>query len=122
MLLAVLEKRCGFKLGAKDVFLNLAGGMRIGDPAMDLAVCCVILSSNVDMAISPRDCFAAELGLGGEVRPVRGVELRVAEADRLGFERIFVSKYAVRALDRKRFGLQIVPVGMVDEAFRALFA
>ena len=122
MLLAVLEKRCGFKLGAKDVFLNLAGGMRIGDPAMDLAVCCAILSSNVDMAISPRDCFAAELGLGGEVRPVRGVEQRVAEADRLGFERIFVSKYAVRALDRKRFGLQIVPVGMVDEAFRALFA
>ena len=122
MLLAVLEKRCGFKLGAKDVFLNLAGGMRISDPAIDLAVCCAILSSNVDMSISPRICFAGELGLGGEVRPVRGVEQRVAEADRLGFERIFVSKYAVRALDRRRYHIDIVPVGVIEEAFRALFA
>ncbi len=122
MLLAVLEKRCGFKLGVKDVFLNLAGGLRVSDPAMDLAVACAILSSNVDIAISPRDCFAAELGLNGEVRPVSRVEQRIAEADRLGFERIFISKYNSREIDRKRYHIQIVPVGVIEEAFRALFA
>lgn len=122
MLLAVLEKRCGFKLGAKDVFLNLAGGLRVSDPAMDLAVACAILSSNVDIAISPRDCFAAELGLNGEVRPVSRVEHRIAEADRLGFERIFISKYNSREIDRKRYHIQIVSVGVIEDAFRALFA
>ena len=122
MLLAVLEKRCGFKLGAKDVFLNLAGGMRVSDPAMDLAVACAILSSNVDIAISPRDCFAAELGLNGEVRPVSRVDQRIAEADRLGFERIFVSKYNQREVDRKRYRIRVVSVGVIEEAFRALFA
>ncbi len=122
MLLAVLEKRCGFKLGVKDVFLNLAGGLRVSDPAMDLAVACAILSSNVDMAISPRDCFAAELGLNGEVRPVSRVEQRIAEADRLGFERIFVSKYNGREIDRRRYHIQIVAAGVIEEVFRALFA
>ena len=122
MLLAVLEKRCGFKLGVKDVFLNLAGGLRVSDPAMDLAVACAILSSNVDIAISPRVCFAAELGLNGEVRPVSRVEQRIAEADRLGFERIFISKYNSREIDRKRYQIQIVPVGVIEEAFRSLFA
>ena len=122
MLLAVLEKRCGFKLGAKDVFLNLAGGLRVNDPALDLAVACAILSSNVDMAISPRDCFAAELGLNGEVRPVSRVEQRIAEADRLGFERIFVSKYSIREIGSRSHHIQIVPVGVIEEAFRALFA
>lgn len=122
MLLAVLEKRCGFKLGAKDVFLNIAGGLRVNDPAIDLAVACSILSSNVDIAISPRICFAAELGLSGEVRPVSRVEQRIAEADRLGFEKIFISKYNVRSLDRKRYGIEIVAVSVIEEAFRALFA
>ncbi len=122
MLLAVLEKRCGFKLGAKDVFLNLAGGMRVSDPAIDLAVACAVLSSNVDIAISPRICFAAELGLSGEVRPVSRVEQRIAEADRIGFERIFISKYNSREIDPKRYRIQIVPVGVIEEAFRALFA
>ena len=122
MLLAVLEKRCGFKLGAKDVFLNLAGGLRVSDPAMDLAVACAILSSNVDIAISPRDCFAAELGLNGEVRPVSRVDQRIAEAERLGFERIFVSKYSSREIDRRRHRIQIVAVGVIEDAFRALFA
>lgn len=122
MLLAVLEKRCGFKLGVKDVFLNLAGGLRVSDPAMDLAVCCAILSSNVDIAISPRYCFAAELGLNGEVRPVSRVEQRIAEAARLGFERIFVSKYNLREVDCRRYGIDIVAVGVIEEAFRALFA
>lgn len=118
MLLAVLEKRCGFKLGAKDVFLNIAGGLRVSDPAIDLAVACAVLSSNVDIPISPRVCFAAELGLSGEVRPVSRLEQRIAEADRLGFERIFISKYNLRGLDRKRFGIEVVPVSVIEEAFR----
>ena len=122
MLLAVLEKRCGFKLGAKDVFLNIAGGIRVSDPAIDLAVACSVLSSNVDMPISPRYCFAAEMGLSGEVRPVSRVEQRIAEADRIGFEKIFVSKYNMRGINKKRFGLQIVEVAVIEEAFRALFA
>ena len=123
MLLAVLEKRCGFKLGAKDVFLNLAGGLRVSDPAMDLAVACAILSSNVDIAVSPRDCFAAELGLNGEVRPVSRVAQRIAEADRLGFERIFISKYNSRDLSASAVRhIKVVPVGVIEEAFRALFA
>ena len=122
MLLAVLEKRCGFKLGAKDVFLNIAGGLRVNDPAIDLAVACSILSSNVDIPISPRICFAAELGLSGEVRPVARVEQRIAEANRLGFEKIFISKYNLRELDVKRFHIEIVAVSVIEEAFRSLFA
>ncbi len=122
MLLAVLEKRCGFKLGAKDVFLNIAGGLKVNDPAMDLAVLCSILSSNIDMPISPRYCFAAEMGLSGEVRPVTRVEQRIAEADRLGFEKIFISSYSAKSIDKKRFGIEIVPVGVIEEAFRKLFA
>ena len=122
MLLAVLEKRCGFKLGAKDVFLNIAGGIRVSDPAIDLAVAGSILSSNVDIPISPRFCFAAEMGLSGEVRPVSRVEHRIAEADRLGFEKIFISKYNARSLNKKRFGIEIVEVSVIEEAFRSLFA
>ena len=122
MLLAVLEKRCGFKLGAKDVFLNIAGGIRVSDPAIDLAVVCAVLSSNVDIAINPRICFAAEMGLSGEVRPVSRIEARIAEADRLGFEKILVSKYNCRGLDKSRYHLEIVEVGVIEEAFRKLFA
>lgn len=122
MLLAILEKRCGFKLGAKDVFLNIAGGLKVNDPAIDMGVACSILSSNVDIPISPRICFAAELGLSGEVRPVSRVEQRISEAGRLGFERIFISKYNAKNLDRKRFPIEVVPVSVIEEAFRALFA
>lgn len=122
MLLAVLEKRCGFKLGAKDVFLNIAGGIRVSDPAIDLAVACSVLSSNVDIPIPPRYCFAAEMGLSGEVRSVSRVEQRIAEADRLGFEKIFVSKYNARSLNKKRFGIEIVEVSVIEDAFRSLFA
>ena len=122
MLLAVLEKRCGFKLGAKDVFLNIAGGMRVSDPAIDLAVCCAILSSNVDIPISPRYCFAAEMGLSGEVRPVSRVEQRIGEAERLGFERIYVSRYNSRGLDKRRYSIEVVEVAVIEEAFRSLFA
>ncbi len=121
MLLAILEKRCDFKLGAKDVFLNIAGGLRAVDPAIDLAVAAAILSSNVDIALSPRVLFAAELGLSGEVRPVSRIDVRVAEAARLGFERIFVSKYSLRDIDR-RHRIEVVPVSVIEEAFRALFA
>lgn len=121
MLLAVLEKRCGFKLGAKDVFLNMAGGMRVSDPALDLAVACSILSSNVDIPVPPRYCFAAEVGLSGEVRPVSRIESRVAEAARLGFERIFISKYDSRNLQNK-YPIQIVEVSVIEDAFRSLFA
>ena len=122
MLLAVLEKRCGFKLGAKDVFLNMAGGLRVSDPALDLAVACSILSSNVDIPISPRYCFAAEVGLSGEVRPVSRIDSRVGEAARLGFEKIFISKYDSRNLARAQAGIEIVAVSVIEEAFRNLFA
>ena len=122
MLLAVLEKRCGFKLGAKDVFLNIAGGIRVSDPAIDLAVACSVLSSNVDIPISPRICFAGEMGLSGEIRSVSRVEQRIAEADRLGFEKIYVSKYNSRSLNKKRYGLEIVELSVIEDAFRSLFA
>lgn len=122
MLLAVLEKRCGFKLGAKDVFLNIAGGLKVNDPAIDLAVVCAILSSNVDIPISPKICFAAEMGLSGEIRPVNRVEQRIAEANRLGYEKIFVSNYNMRGIDRTRYGIDIVEVSVIEEVFRKLFA
>ncbi|MCI2082708.1 MAG: DNA repair protein RadA [Bacteroidales bacterium] len=93
MLLAVLEKRAGFRLGSKDVFLNMAGGLRVGDPAIDLAVVVAVLSSNLDIPVSQRCCFAAEVGLSGEIRPVTQVERRIAEARKLGFEEIFVSSF-----------------------------
>jgi DNA repair protein RadA/Sms len=121
MLLAVLEKRCGFKLGAKDVFLNVAGGVRVNDPAMDLAVACSILSSNVDMPISPRYCFAAELGLSGEVRPVSRIETRIAEAQKLGFTHFILPRYNLQGLDRSKFSIELHPVRKVEEALRALF-
>lgn len=122
MLLAVLEKRCGFKLGAKDVFLNMAGGMRVSDPALDLAVACSILSSNVDIPVPPRYCFAAEVGLSGEVRPVSRIDNRVSEAARLGFERVFISKYDLRNLEQNKYNIQIIGVSVIEEAFRNLFA
>ena len=122
LLLAVLEKRCGFKLGAKDVFLNIAGGLRVTDPAIDLAVAAAVLSSNVDIPIPSDVCLAAEIGLSGEVRPVSRVEQRIAEADRLGFKRIIISKYNARNLDLKRHRIEVVPVSLVEEAVRALFA
>ena len=122
MLLAVLEKRCGFKLAAKDVFLNIAGGVKVADPALDLAVVCAILSSNVDIAISPKICFAAEMGLSGEIRPVARVEQRVSEANRLGFEKIFISKYNGKSIKTSKYDIEVVQVGVIEEAFRKLFA
>ena len=122
MLLAVLEKRCGFKLGIKDVFLNIAGGIRVNDPAIDLAVVCSILSSNIDIPINPRICFAAEMGLSGEVRPVTRVEQRIAEADRIGFEKIFISSYNMKGINTKHHNIEIVGISVIEEAFRKLFA
>ena len=121
MLLAVLEKRAGFKLSIKDVFLNIAGGLHVDDPAIDMAVIAAVLSSNADIPISSRYAFAAEVGLSGEIRAVTRIEARIAEADKLGFEKIFISKYNAKGLDTKRFKIEIVPVGSVYELGTELF-
>lgn len=121
MLLAVLEKRVGFKLTQKDVFLNLAGGIRVTDPALDLSVIAAILSSNVDTAI-PRDvCMAGEVGLSGEIRPVARIEQRTAEAAKLGFKRMLVPRYNMRGRKKAPSEIEIVSVGKVEDALRELF-
>ncbi len=122
MLLAVLEKRVGFKLGQKDVFLNIAGGLRVNDPAMDLAVISAILSSNMDMAIDMQTCMTGEIGLSGEVRPVARLEQRIMEAEKLGFRRILIPNIPLKSFDASRLHIQLCPVGKVEEAFRLLFA
>lgn len=120
MLLAVLEKRARFKLGQKDVFLNVAGGLKLSDPAMDLAVVSAVMSSNFDVTISGNTAFVGEIGLSGEVRRVTRVEQRVAEAEKLGFERIFVPRGNLKGLKGK-FDIEIVEVSKVEECFRRLF-
>lgn len=121
MLLAVLEKRVGFKLPQRDVFLNIAGGLRVTDPAIDLSVIAAVLSSNVDTGI-PRDiCFTGEVGLSGEVRPVSRIVQRIAEADKLGFRKIIIPRANMNGLDKTKFKIQIVPVRKVEEALRELF-
>jgi len=121
MLLAVLEKRVGFKLMQKDVFLNIAGGLRITDMAMDLSVIAAVLSSNVDTPIESGWCMAGEVGLSGEVRPIARIEQRIAEAEKLGFQHIIIPKYNLSGLNRKKFKIELVPVRKVEEALRALF-
>lgn len=121
MLLAVLEKRAGFRLGAKDVFLNIAGGLRVEDPAIDLAVMAAVLSSSEDVPLDGRTAFAAEVGLSGEVRAVNRVEARIAEADKLGFDKIFVSKYSIKGVDTKKYNIEIVPLATIGDLFKALF-
>lgn len=121
MLLAVLEKRAGFRLGAKDVFLNIAGGLRVDDPAIDLAVMAAVLSSSEDVPLDGRTAFAAEVGLSGEVRAVNRVEARIAEADKLGFERIFISKYSAKGLDTSKYKVKVVPVATIGELYKQLF-
>ena len=121
MLLAVLEKRVGFKLAQKDVFLNIAGGLRVNDPAIDLSVISAILSSNMDTEIEPTVCMAGEVGLSGEIRPVSRIEQRIAEAEKLGFKQIIIPKHNMQGLDPTRFGIEISPVRKVEEAFRILF-
>ena len=121
MLLAVLEKRVGFKLAQKDVFLNIAGGLRVSDPAIDLSVISAILSSNMDTAIEAEVCLAGEVGLSGEIRPVNRIEQRISEAEKLGFRRFILPRYNLQGLDARKFDIQLVPVRKVEEAFRALF-
>ena len=118
MLLAVLEKRVGFKLLQKDVFLNIAGGLRVDDPAIDLAVLAAVLSSNMDIALDSGTCLCGEVGLAGEIRPVNRIEQRIAEAQKLGFRRIMIP--AEHKIDTKRFDIEIVPVKKVTDAFRML--
>ena len=121
MLLAVLEKRVGFKLMQKDVFLNIAGGLRVTDMAMDLSVIAAVLSSNVDTPIEEGWCMAGEVGLSGEVRPVARIEQRISEAEKLGFQHIIIPKYNLAGLNQKKFKIELVPVRKVEEALRALF-
>ncbi|MBR6920229.1 MAG: DNA repair protein RadA, partial [Bacteroidales bacterium] len=120
MLLAVLEKRCGMKLMAKDVFLNIAGGLRPDDPATDLAIIAAILSSHFDIPIDGKTCFAAEIGLSGEVRPVSRVEQRIHEAEKLGYRRIFISSYNGKETTAHR--ISVVRIAKIDELLPALFA
>lgn len=120
MLLAVLEKRCGFRLAQKDVFLSIAGGLRVDDPAIDLAVVCSVLSSSEDIAISGKYCFAAEVGLSGEIRPVNRVEQRIAEAERLGFDKIFISFYNKKQIPAKT-KIEVVACKRIEEVLRAVF-
>ena len=119
MILAVLEKRAGFRLGTKDVFLNITGGISIDDPAIDLAVVAAILSSNEDIPIPKGCCFAGEVGLSGEIRPVNRVEQRIQEAEKLGFSTIFVSKY--NKISSKYPGIKIVLVSKIEEVVEQLF-
>jgi DNA repair protein RadA/Sms len=121
LLLAVLEKRGGFHFGVKDVFLNIAGGIKVEDPSIDLAVLCALLSSYEDVPLSPRICFAGEVGLSGEIRAVNRIEQRIAEAEKLGFERIFVSKYNQKGVGTQKFDIEVVPVGRVEEVYQQLF-
>ena len=122
MLLAVLEKRVGFKLGAKDVFLNIAGGLKINDPAIDLAVICAILSSNVDMAIPAGWVMAGEVGLSGEIRPVTRIEQRILEAQKLGMTDILIPQGTIKGFDTSALSIRLHPVARVEDAFRTLFA
>lgn len=128
MLLAVLEKRCGFRLGAKDVFLNITGGIRVEDPAIDLGLAAAIISSHEDIPIPAKTCFAGEIGLSGEIRAVNRVEQRIAEAQKLGFEQIFISKYNMPSgakdknrLDLSRYTIDVKVVGRIEEVFGLLF-
>lgn len=121
MLLAVLEKRAGFKLAQKDVFLNIAGGLRVNDPAIDLAVLAAVLSSSLDISIEPGVCMAGEVGLSGEIRPVNRIEQRIMEAEKLGFSRILIPHNNLKGFDTSRCRIQIVQVRKVEEAFRQLF-
>lgn len=121
MLLAVLEKRSGFRLGIKDVFLNIAGGIKVDDPAIDLAVVCAILSSNEDIPLDPNICFAAEIGLSGEVRAVNRIEQRIMEAEKQGFKKIVLSKFGMKGVNRKKYTIEIIDKGRIDDVISYLF-
>ncbi len=121
MLLAVLEKRCGFRLGIKDVFINIAGGIKVEDTGIDLALVCAVLSSSEDLPIAQTICFAGEVGLTGEIRPVSRIDQRIFEAQKLGFEKIFISSNNKKGLDIKHFNIELVFVSKIEEVFSHLF-
>jgi DNA repair protein RadA/Sms len=121
MLLAVLEKRCGFRMGTQDVFLNMAGGITVEDPAIDLAICISIISSMEEISVSDKICFAAEVGLGGELRAVNRIEQRISEAEKLGFEEIYISKFSHKALDLAKAKIEVKSFGKLSEVFQSLF-
>lgn len=121
LLLAVLEKRGGFHFGTKDVFLNIAGGLKIEDPSIDLAVLSALLSSFEDTPVKQNICFAGEVGLSGEIRAVNRIEQRIAEAEKLGFEKMIVSKYNAKAIDKKRYSIEVITMSRVEELYRYLF-
>jgi len=121
MLLAVLEKRCGFRLSAQDVFLNIAGGIRVEDPAIDLAILIAVISSHQDIPVSSKNCFAAEIGLSGEIRAVNRIEQRIAEADKLGFETIYISKYNLKGIAIEKYNLEVKAVSKIEEVFSLIF-
>jgi DNA repair protein RadA/Sms len=121
MLLAVLEKRCGFRLGAKDVFLNIAGGLRVDDPAIDLALVAAVLSSSEDIPVDMKSCFAAEVGLSGEIRPVHRIEQRIGEAEKLGFDTIYISRYNFSSIEKNNYKIKVVPLGKLSDMFTLLF-
>jgi DNA repair protein RadA/Sms len=121
LLLAVLEKRGGFHFGLKDVFLNIAGGLKVEDPSIDLAVLCALLSSYEDVPLTHHICFAGEVGLSGEIRAVNRIDQRIAEAEKLGFEKIIVSKYNQKGLAKQKFNIEIVTMGRVEEVYQYLF-
>jgi DNA repair protein RadA/Sms len=121
LLLAVLEKRGGFHFGVKDVFLNIAGGLKVEDPSIDLAVLVALLSSYEDVPVPHDICFAGEVGLSGEIRAVNRIEQRIAEAEKLGFSKIVVSKYNQKGLSKQKYGIEVIMLGKVEEVYRHLF-
>ena len=121
LLLAVLEKRGGFHFGVKDVFLNIAGGLKVEDPSIDLAAVCALLSSYEDIAVPLHISFAGEVGLSGEIRAVNRIEQRIAEAEKLGFEKIIISKYNQKGIGKQKFNIEIITVGAVEEVYKLLF-
>jgi len=121
MLLAVLEKRAGFRLGASDVFLNIAGGIRVQDPALDLAVVTAILSSSLDVPVSKKICFSAEVGLSGEIRPVSRIDIRIREAARLGFDKVVISRYNAKGLPKPEGNTEVVAVNRIEDLVKKIF-
>lgn len=121
MLLAVLEKRCGFKLSTRDVFLNIAGGIKVEDPAIDLAIIIAIISSHEDIPVASKNCFAAEVGLSGEIRAVNRIDQRILEAQKLGFDRIFVSKFNLKGLIMEKYSIEVTGISKIEDVLSILF-
>ena len=122
MLLAVLEKRCGFRVGTQDVFVNMAGGIYVEDPAIDLALCVSVISSMQEIPVNDKICFAAEIGLGGELRAVNRIDQRISEAEKLGFKEIYISKFSQKSIDLTKTKIEVKSFGKLTEVFNNLFS